>query len=126
MSNPDGVLAAINACLDDYTVSEDAMRWTVEEPAEPKALPLANLWMPQADPEAVRRAGEVMVAQFQAFMEAMRPVAEQMIRDATVAYEAIAKIIRTPEMRELLAARQLARRAMKTEYRRRTRRKNRR
>ncbi|MFI6510088.1 hypothetical protein ACIBCT_20990 [Streptosporangium sp. NPDC050855] len=32
MSNPDGVLAAIDACLDDYYVSDDAMRWAPDEP----------------------------------------------------------------------------------------------
>jgi hypothetical protein len=32
MSNPDGVLAAIDACLDDYALSDDAMRWAPEEP----------------------------------------------------------------------------------------------
>lgn len=28
----DGVLAAIDACLDDYAVSDDAMRWAPDEP----------------------------------------------------------------------------------------------
>jgi hypothetical protein len=32
MSNPDGVLAAIDACLDDYELSDDAMRWAPDEP----------------------------------------------------------------------------------------------
>lgn len=36
MSNPDGVLAAIDACLDDYELSDDAMRWA---PGEPDATP---------------------------------------------------------------------------------------
>ncbi|MFD9950899.1 hypothetical protein ACFWYW_59210 [Nonomuraea sp. NPDC059023] len=31
MSNPDGVLAAIDACLED-ALSEDAMRWAPDEP----------------------------------------------------------------------------------------------
>lgn len=32
MPSPDGVLAAIDACLEDYTVGEDAMRWAPDEP----------------------------------------------------------------------------------------------
>lgn len=32
MANPDGVLAAIDACLDDYAVSDEAMRWAPDEP----------------------------------------------------------------------------------------------
>lgn len=32
MSNPDGVLASIDACLDDYELSDDAMRWAPDEP----------------------------------------------------------------------------------------------
>ncbi|MGS2645882.1 hypothetical protein [Streptosporangium sp. G12] len=32
MSNPDGVLAAIDACLEDYDVGPDAMRWAPDEP----------------------------------------------------------------------------------------------
>lgn len=31
-SSADGVLAAIDACLDDYAVSDDAMRWAPDEP----------------------------------------------------------------------------------------------
>ncbi|MEV0830858.1 MULTISPECIES: hypothetical protein [Streptosporangiaceae] len=31
-SNPDGVLAAIDACLEDYDVGPDAMRWAPDEP----------------------------------------------------------------------------------------------
>ncbi|MFI6594955.1 hypothetical protein ACIBHX_01835 [Nonomuraea sp. NPDC050536] len=32
MSNSDGVLAAIDACLEDCSVSEEAMRWAPDEP----------------------------------------------------------------------------------------------
>ena len=32
MTDTDGVLAAIDACLDDYEVSDDAMRWAPDEP----------------------------------------------------------------------------------------------
>lgn len=32
MSNPDGVLASIDACLDDYELSDDAMRWAPDAP----------------------------------------------------------------------------------------------
>ncbi|MFN2636858.1 MAG: hypothetical protein ABR585_07525 [Gemmatimonadaceae bacterium] len=32
MTNPDGVLAAIDSCLDDYALSDDAMRWAPDEP----------------------------------------------------------------------------------------------
>lgn len=32
MNNPDGVLAAIDACLHDYDVGPDAMRWAPDEP----------------------------------------------------------------------------------------------
>ncbi|MEU7831353.1 hypothetical protein [Nonomuraea sp. NPDC049129] len=39
MSSPDGVLAAIDAAVRDYSVSPDAMRWAPEEPVP--TLPLA-------------------------------------------------------------------------------------
>ncbi|GAA4221488.1 hypothetical protein FHR32_005108 [Streptosporangium album] len=35
MTNPDGVLAAIDACLSDYSVSPDAMRCAPDVDAEP-------------------------------------------------------------------------------------------
>jgi hypothetical protein len=41
MPTSDGVLAAIDACLDDYAVSEDAMRWA---PDEPDTTPAAGEW----------------------------------------------------------------------------------
>jgi hypothetical protein len=54
MPDADGVLASIDACLEDYAVSEDAMRWAPDEP-EPTAMsadnygPQANGW-PILDP----------------------------------------------------------------------------
>ena len=42
MSNPDGVLEAIDACLDDY-LSPDAMRWAPDQP-EPQLSALR--WAP--------------------------------------------------------------------------------
>jgi hypothetical protein len=40
MPDTDGVLAAIDACLDDYTLSDDAMRWAPEEPdPTPQSIP---------------------------------------------------------------------------------------
>jgi hypothetical protein len=43
MSNPDGVLAAIDACLDDYAVSDDAMRWAPDEPdPTPESVPFGE------------------------------------------------------------------------------------
>jgi len=38
VSNPDGVLAAIDACLED-ALSDDAMRWAPDEPAPPEHGP---------------------------------------------------------------------------------------
>lgn len=71
----------------------------------------------------MRRAGETMAAQIQAFAEAMRPVAEQMIRDVGAASRAFAALAATPQMRALSEARRLARREMKSEYARRRRRR---
>lgn len=43
MTDTDGVLAAIDACLDDMDVSEDAMRWAPDEPdSTPKRSPFAE------------------------------------------------------------------------------------
>lgn len=43
MSNPDGVLDAIDACLEDYELSPDAMRWAPEEPGPtPQSVPLGG------------------------------------------------------------------------------------
>ncbi|MFI7125966.1 hypothetical protein ACIBQ1_09750 [Nonomuraea sp. NPDC050153] len=44
MSNPDGVLDAIDACLDDYALSEDAMRWAPDEPV-PASMPVPSVEM---------------------------------------------------------------------------------
>ncbi|MFD1546979.1 hypothetical protein [Nonomuraea guangzhouensis] len=41
MSTPDGVLAAIDSCLDDYVVSDDAMRWAPDQPEPTPALSIA-------------------------------------------------------------------------------------
>lgn len=43
MSSPDGVLAAIDACLEDYSVSDDAMRWAPDEPG-PTPCGAARAW----------------------------------------------------------------------------------
>ncbi|WP_157253177.1 hypothetical protein [Nonomuraea typhae] len=39
MSNPDGVLDSIDACLRDYTLSADAMRWAPDEPDPMEGVP---------------------------------------------------------------------------------------
>lgn len=120
MPAPDNTLAAIDDVLTDWHGSSDAMVWTADPP---KPLTLPAFPRPQMDPDAMRRAGEMMAAQMQAFVEAFveatRPVAEQMIRDAAAAGRAFAALAATPQMRDLLEARRLARRAMKSEYRRR-------
>lgn len=113
---PDDTLAAIDDVI-AWHGSRDAMVWTAEPPTPP-AFP-----RPQMDPDAVRRAGETMMAQMQAFVEAMRPVAEQMIRDAAAAGRAFAALAATPQMRDLSEARRASRRAMKSEYARRRRRR---
>lgn len=46
MPDTDGVLAAIDACLEDYGVSEDAMRWAPDEPG-PTAMSAGD-YVPQA------------------------------------------------------------------------------
>jgi hypothetical protein len=43
VTGTDGVLDAIDACLDDYAVSDDAMRWAPEEPDPmPQSIPLGE------------------------------------------------------------------------------------
>lgn len=39
MSSPDEVLGAIDRALDDFAVSDDAMRWTPDPPPEPEERP---------------------------------------------------------------------------------------
>ncbi|MFE3452402.1 hypothetical protein ACFXJ8_26110 [Nonomuraea sp. NPDC059194] len=43
MADTDGVLAAIDSCLDDYDLSEDAMRWAPDEP-DPTPEDGLGLW----------------------------------------------------------------------------------
>ena len=121
MTTPDETLTAIDDVI-AWRGSTDAMVWTADPPKPPTLPAFQRL---QVDPDAMRRAGEMMAAQMQAFaeafVEAMRPVAEQMIRDAAAAGRAFAALAATPQMRDLLEARRLARRAMKGEYHRRGR-----
>lgn len=117
MPAPDDTLAAIDDVI-AWHGSRDAMAWTADPPTPPTPPAFPR---PQMDPDAMRRAGEAMMAQMQAFAEAMRPVAEQMIRDVGAASRAFATLAATPQMRDLLEARRLARRAMKGEYHRRGR-----
>lgn len=53
MPDTDGVLAAIDACLEDYGVSEDAMRWAPDEPEPPQGIAPSLFWAvaPPADEE---------------------------------------------------------------------------
>ena len=122
-TTPDDILAAIDDVI-AWHGSSDAMVWTADPP---RPLTLPAFPRPQMDPDAMRRAGEMMAAQMQAFVEAFveatRPVAEQMIRDAAAAGRAFAALAATPQMRDLSEARRASRRAMKSEYARRRRRR---
>ncbi|WP_162794819.1 hypothetical protein [Nonomuraea lactucae] len=66
MADSDGVLAAIDACLDDYAVSDDAMRWAPDQ-ADP--TPLVQLISPSSPQPAV--------AAFSAFANVLRLAAEE-------------------------------------------------
>lgn len=66
MADADGVLAAIDSCLDDYEVSDDAMRWA---PAAPDPTPLVQ----PVSPFSVQPA----VAAFSAFANALQSAAEE-------------------------------------------------
>lgn len=116
---PDDTLAAIDDVI-AWHGSSDAMVWTADPP---RPLTLPAFPRPQVDPDAMRRAGEMMAAQMQAFVAATRPVAEQMIRDAAAAGRAFAALAATPQMHALSEARRASRRAMKSEYARRRRRR---
>lgn len=116
MANDRDILDRIDDVIHWDGHSEDAMLWTADPPT------LA----PPIDPEAARQLLVNLGAQVQAFVDAFRPVAEQVIRTVGEITRAFAGIINTPEMRQLAEAQQLRRRAMKTEYARRNRRRGRR
>lgn len=100
--------------------SRDAMVWTADAP-KPPIPPTAGI-----DPEVARQFAESMGRQAQAFVDAFRPVAEQMMRTVGEICQAFAGIINTPEMQELVQEQRRARSAMKSEYARRSRRRARR
>lgn len=62
MSSPDEVLGAIDRALDDFAVSDDAMRWTPEPPPEPAFEDNARLWAaPFAEiAEGLQRAAQAV------------------------------------------------------------------
>ncbi|MFB4275761.1 hypothetical protein ACBJ59_10750 [Nonomuraea sp. MTCD27] len=97
--------------------TEDAMVWTAESSKRPVL---------QIDPEAAQRAFADLGRQVQAFVDAFTPFAEQMLRDVGAVVQAFATIANSSQMRELAEAQQIRRRAMKTEYARRSRRRVRR
>lgn len=96
--------------------SDDAMRWTAEPPKQP-ALPIP-------DEEAMRRFGERLAGQVQAFLDAFRPAAEQMMRSVGEALRAFAAV--APHMQQVEEARRAERRAMRQAYDRRRRARGRR
>lgn len=59
MTDIDGVLASIDACLDDDAVSEDAMRWAPGEPGPTPTFPMVTIATDvSAFMEGMRRAAE--------------------------------------------------------------------
>ncbi|GAA3251531.1 hypothetical protein GCM10020216_085100 [Nonomuraea helvata] len=78
------------------------------------------------DTERAQQAFATLGEQLRALVDAMRPIAEQVLRDVASVCEVFAALVNTPEMRELEVARQRARSMMKSNYARRRRRRVRR
>jgi hypothetical protein len=89
--------------IDDVIVwdghSADAMVWTAEPP---KQFTLPTL--PRLDPESAQRFMEHMTRQTQAFMEALRPVAEQMRCNTAAIAQAFTQLANDPGMRAAVEA----------------------
>ncbi|RVX41145.1 hypothetical protein EDD27_3615 [Nonomuraea polychroma] len=99
--------------------SRDAMVWTAEPP-KPPTLAL------NIDGEAAQAAFARLGEHMQVVVEAFRSAAEQMTRGATVIYEAFDELMRMPGMQDLAEAQRLQRRAMKSQYHQRRRKRARR
>ena len=97
--------------------SPDAMRWT----AQPPTLPELHL---NIDATAAQQAFARLGEQVQAFVDAFRPVAEQVMRNVAAMAKTFGEIM--PQIRELEQEQRRARSAMKSEYNRRGRRRSRR
>lgn len=95
--------------------SADAMVWTAEPP---KLLSTEDL---APDPELTRQFAENLGRQVQAFVDAFRPAAEQMMRNVGAVVQAFSRLGTMPEIREFTEDQRRRRRAMKAEYARRTR-----
>ncbi|GHE32379.1 hypothetical protein GCM10017673_39130 [Streptosporangium violaceochromogenes] len=102
------------------------------DPGPPKPLAGLPRLQPQADPEAVRRTGEAVVAHMRAFAEAMRPFAaarpdierlrradvERLRRTLAAVGQAFAVLPAEPRMRDSAEAWRRARLALEREHRR--------
>jgi hypothetical protein len=93
--------------------SPDAMAWTDKPPM-----------FPVIDEEGLRQVGEQMTRQVQAFVDALRPAVEQVMRNVGEAVKAFAAL--APHLRQVEETGRLERRAMKQAYRRRRARSRRR
>lgn len=93
--------------------SDDAMRWSAEPPK-----------LPMPDPEVMRQLGERLTRQVQAFVDAMTPAVEQVMRNVGEAVKAFAAL--APHLQQVEEAGRLERRAMKQAYNRRRRARGRR
>ncbi|MEV4179925.1 hypothetical protein AB0J28_00580 [Streptosporangium canum] len=105
MTTPDDTLAAIDDVITWHGDSDDAMVWTADRPKRPDLSGLAAIVdAARPSPEAARALTERLATQMQAFNEAVRPVAEQMVHTARAVSEALALIINSPEGRALIEA----------------------
>lgn len=142
MADPD-ILDQIDDVIHWDGRSPDAMKWTAEPPkrrysglkpiqeryeaaermfASPDWARFAAALQP--DRNAMREAGEQLTRQVQAFVDATRPVFEQMMQGVAEAVRAVAGL--APLLQQVEEAGRAERRAMKSEYARRRRTRGRR
>lgn len=78
--------------------SRDAMTWTAKPPSVP------SLRLPEVDPEATRQALGRFAGQFNSLVDAFRPFAEQVARNASAIAEAFSALAADPQVRALMEA----------------------
>jgi hypothetical protein len=93
--------------------SPDSMTWTVEPPKFPG--------LSAVDAERAQQAAAIFGSHVRTLVEAMQPAFERMMRDLGSALQTLTGI--APQMEELAEANRQVRRAMKSEYARRRRRR---
>jgi hypothetical protein len=72
MSNPDGVLDAIDACLEDYAISEDAMRWAPDLPAPSSVVSFRVAFDASTFIEGMTAAARVLTEGFKPIAQAVK------------------------------------------------------